>query len=180
MMMKMLIIVFAAMLPFWMNGFAAGYEWGGTWGDCGIDADCDAGYCCAIKWSAPQCTAMPSDNCADAPGESNVDPNFDDNAPVVGGYFGEWTAWARDFPTSDIDPSKYTHLFYAFYDLDAQGNVIEYDPKGKGISEFIDLPGPKKLISIGGWTLSKHFYAVAKNPQLRQQLYKTSIEQMKK
>jgi GH18 family chitinase len=69
--------------------------------------------------------------------------------------------------TSGLDATKYTHINYAFANLDANGNVYFTYPAQdsanlnaiKGLKS--QNPNLKILISVGGWTWSNHFSSVA-------------------
>lgn len=69
--------------------------------------------------------------------------------------------------TSNLDASKYTHINYAFANLDAWGNVyFTYGAQDvNNVNQLKALrnqnPNLKIILAIGGWTWSDHFSTVA-------------------
>ena len=107
-------------------------------------------------------------------------------------YYGEWSIYAgqKYFNPSDIDGSNITHLNFAFLDMDANGELVLCDehadflavlPEQQGITYGepyagvlgamsilrSKYPNMKIGISVGGWTRSGDFSAVAANPAKR-------------
>lgn len=73
-------------------------------------------------------------------------------------YFEGYSFSARDClyqDASQIDGSKYTHLHFAFglltddYQVYLQAILTEYQ-----FQNFMQVPGPKKILSFGGWDFS--------------------------
>lgn len=107
-------------------------------------------------------------------------------------YYGEWSIYAgqKYFYPSKIDGSQITHLNFAFMDVDKQGNLVLCDehadfmailPEQSGITygepyagvlgAMVILrekyPNMKIGISVGGWTRSGDFPAMAANATTR-------------
>ena len=103
-------------------------------------------------------------------------------ATSITAYFEEWGIYDINYHVSDIPADKLTHINYAFAKIGASGEIALYDPyaaveryyAGDSYTQaymgnFNQLkklkaryPHLKVLISIGGWTLSKPFYSMAK------------------
>jgi chitinase len=108
-------------------------------------------------------------------------------------YYGEWSIYAgqKYFYPSYIDGSYITHLNFAFLDVDKSGNLVLCDehadflailPEQSGITygePYAGVlgalailrekyPNMKIGISVGGWTRSGDFPAMAANPTTRQ------------
>ncbi len=75
-----------------------------------------------------------------------------------------------------LDATKYTHINYAFANLDPNGNVYftypsQDDPNINALKALkANNPNLKILISVGGWTWSNHFSAVTADPAKRANL----------
>lgn len=107
-------------------------------------------------------------------------------------YYGEWSIYAgqKYFYPSMIDGSQITHLNFAFMDMDANGDLVLCDehadfltilPEQKGLTYGepyagvlgamsilrSKYPNMKIGISVGGWTRSGDFAAVAADPAKR-------------
>lgn len=117
------------------------------------------------------------------------------NKKVIG-YYAQWAIYARDYNVWDVDASKLTHLMYSFFDteydplhpentklksLDPYADFEHnegshsWDAPYKG--NFADLrdlklsyPHLKIIISIGGWTRSQNFPAIAASSVARDAL----------
>ena len=109
-------------------------------------------------------------------------------------YYGEWSIYAgqKQFYPSKMDPKLITHLNFAFMDMDANGDLVLCDeyadfqittlPELAGINygapyagvlgalAILKIKNPhlKVGISVGGWTRSGDFSAVAKDKVKRQ------------
>ena len=108
-------------------------------------------------------------------------------------YYGEWSIYAgqKYFYPSYIDGSYITHLNFAFLDVDKSGNLVLCDehadflailPEQSGITygePYAGVlgalailrekyPNMKIGISVGGWTRSGDFPAMAANASTRQ------------
>ena len=109
------------------------------------------------------------------------------------GYYPSWQWYKRSqlMGPENLDYSKYTILNYSFFAPDTNGNLFGTDAwadsillRGKvdwGISNesnyiyypntsVIDIAhtwGVKVMVSIGGWSLSENFPAIAANPKKR-------------
>ena len=115
---------------------------------------------------------------------------------VVVGYYISWGIYDRNFLVQDIPANFLTHINYAFANLDEEGNVVagdlwadtQYvypDETYPGSGNFGALrrlkkahPHLKTLISIGGWTWSRNFPAVAASSRKRKSFVKTAISFM--
>jgi hypothetical protein len=80
------------------------------------------------------------------------------NAPVVFrsiAYFEGYSFSCRDCLYQDalqIDGSKYTHLHFAFGTLTEDYQVMFQDDLTiYAFQNFMHIPGPKKILSFGGW-----------------------------
>ena len=107
-------------------------------------------------------------------------------------YYGDWSVYAGQnyFNPSDIDGSQITHLNFAFMDVDKSGNLVLCDefadfdkllpeqtglpygaPYGGVLGGMVILrnkyPNMKIGISVGGWTRSGDFPAMAGNAAAR-------------
>ena len=108
-------------------------------------------------------------------------------------YYGEWSIYAgqKNFYPSKMDPKLITHLNFAFMDMDSNGDLILCDeyadfqittlPELAGINygapyagvlgaiAILKIKNPhlKIGISVGGWTRSGDFSAVAKDKNKR-------------
>lgn len=103
------------------------------------------------------------------------------------GYYPNWAMYRQQpFYPKDIPSDLVTHINYAFVKVDAQGNLSLFDPwadtdhrtdwntEKPYWGNFLQLtelkkenPHLKTLFSVGGWTLSDPFSALAENPQAR-------------
>ena len=116
-------------------------------------------------------------------------------------YFTEWGVYGRKYNVADIPATKVTHINYAFAKVTEQGTCEAYDtyaaveraypgdkPDGPGPrGNFNQLQLLKKkhphlqtLISVGGWTLSGPFSAVAADQQLRTKFARSCVAFVKK
>lgn len=112
------------------------------------------------------------------------------------GYYAQWAIYARDYNVWDVDGSKLTHLLYSFFgtefdvlhpeltklksldpyaDFDHnEGNHTWSDPYKGNFADLRDLklkyPHLKIIISVGGWTKSQDFPAIAASPVARNAL----------
>ena len=134
--------------------------------------------------------------------DNTLTPPMDLNTPsggkVIAGYFVSWGIYARAFTVSDLDPSKLSHILYAFAEPNADGTVILKDPwadtdkhfdgdswndTGNNLyGNFKQLALLKKKnrhlkvsLSIGGWTLSKNFPTLAAHKSSRHKFIESSI-----
>ena len=123
---------------------------------------------------------------------------------IVVGYYAQWAIYARDYNVLDIEADKLTHLMYAFYnatyDASTQTAAIEsldsyadYDHNKSGLHAWDapvkgnigDLkllkeqyPHLKVLISVGGWTKSQNFPAIAASQNARETLVQSMVDFM--
>jgi len=118
---------------------------------------------------------------------------------AIMGYYTNWSIYARQFPPKLVPFNKLSHVLYAFANCEANGSVVLTDSWADTDKHFEDDPwtGPptalygclnklgiakrqnrnlKLLLSIGGWTLSANFAAVAADEAKRSQFVKTSIQ----
>ena len=104
------------------------------------------------------------------------------------GYYPAWAVYARDYHVPEVRADLLTHINYAFLNISEQGDCIlgdayaEIDRFYEGDSwdagalrgSFHQLqllkeanPHLRTLLSIGGWTWSNQFSAVASTPESR-------------
>lgn len=87
--------------------------------------------------------------------------------PVVVGYYPDWTA--SSYPPEAIPYDKLTHINYAFAVVSATGDLsFDTAPLLDRVVSQAHAKGVKVLLSVGGWTGSRYFSPVAKNPTTRQ------------
>lgn len=111
-------------------------------------------------------------------------------------YFTSWSAYARNVTVENIDPSKLTHINFAFANLSSEGEIIVGDswvdiekPFGSDTWEtakrghFNQLnilkqkfPHVKTLISVGGWTWSGNFSSVASSENGRKKFALSAVD----
>lgn len=120
----------------------------------------------------------------------------------VVGYFAQWAIYGRDFNVSDIEADKLTHLMYAFYDtkfdetteistlktLDDFADFTHTEDPGITHSSALagnfgamkvlkeQYPHLKILISLGGWTKSTAFPALAASQSGRETLAQAMVD----
>lgn len=124
----------------------------------------------------------------------------DPSSYKVVGYFTNWGIYRNpSLKPHQIDPSLVTHINYAFANVDTAGNIILIDPWADtdyrtdwnsekpywgNFLELQDLkkkhPHLKTLISLGGWTLSTTFSALAENPTARRNFAQNAVAFCKK
>lgn len=103
------------------------------------------------------------------------------------GYYSSWSIYGRQFFVTEIDPTRLTHINYAFANI-GNGEVVLGDPwadtefpyPGDSWDEFprgnfkqlnrlkTMNPALKTLISVGGWSWSSQFSDVALTPASRE------------
>lgn len=103
------------------------------------------------------------------------------------GYYPNWAMYRQpSFQPKDIDAQLLTHINYAFVKVDTRGNLILFDswadiehrtdwssekPYWGNFLQLKELkkknPHLKTLFSVGGWTLSDPFSALAADEQAR-------------
>jgi chitinase len=105
-------------------------------------------------------------------------------------YYGDWSVWGGqgNFVPKDLAADKYTHINFAFLDMDSNGDLLLTDaaaafgnPVGSGhqwdspMSGIIPAlaalrennPNVKIGVSLGGWSKSGDFSTVAADDSLR-------------
>lgn len=103
---------------------------------------------------------------------------------VIVGYFTEWSVYDRGYSVAEVPAEALTHINYAFAGITEDGSVILIDryaalekpaadstfPAGN-IPQLRELkrrsPHLRVLLSVGGWSGSAFFSAVAESPVLR-------------
>ncbi|KAJ2887552.1 hypothetical protein FB639_001233 [Coemansia asiatica] len=92
--------------------------------------------------------------------------------PVVFGYLPTWQLDKLE----GIDIAKYTHVSVSFAipDADAQLTLSTAETVFSSLPQL--TPGQKLLVSLGGWTGSKHLSDIFKNKEKRQYLQTQMIE----
>lgn len=121
--------------------------------------------------------------------------NNSNNYKVIG-YYPNWAIYRNPtFYPKDINCELITHLNYAFAKVDTSGNISLIDPWADtdyrtdwisqkpywgNFKQLSDLkkkyPHFKTLISVGGWTLSDTFSAMAENPTARINFAKSAVQ----
>lgn len=114
------------------------------------------------------------------------------------GYFPAWAVYARDFHVSEIPADRLTHLNYAFANLSPEGECVLGDayadtekaypgdtwdePLRGNFGQLADLkaahPHLRTLISVGGWTWSGNFSAVARTAEGRDRFARSCADFM--
>lgn len=112
------------------------------------------------------------------------------------GYYPNWALYRQSsFQPKEIPAKLLTHINYAFVKVDRQGNLSLFDawadvdhrtdwnqekPYWGNFLQLSELkkqsPHLKTLFSVGGWTLSDSFSAMAANPKARQNFIHQCIE----
>jgi hypothetical protein len=129
-------------------------------------------------------------------------PSMTKGGKVVAAYYTSWSIYARAFNVFDIDADKITHILYAFANLKPDGEVFlgdawaDTDKHFEGDSwndanrnlygNFKQFGLLKKKqrnlkvsLSIGGWSWSTNFPAVAANSDTRKKFVTSSIGLLK-
>jgi len=114
----------------------------------------------------------------------------------VVGYYTNWSLYrSPSFKPKDINFDLVTHINYAFAKVNKDGNIQLFDswadvehrtdwntekPYWGNFKELSDLkkkhPHLKTLISVGGWTLSDTFSALAENPVARANFARSAVK----
>jgi chitinase len=120
---------------------------------------------------------------------------FSHNYKVIG-YYPSWAIYRTpSFKPHMIDASLVTHINYAFAKVDSSGNILLVDPWADtdyrsnwnsekpfwgNFEELQELkkqnPELKTLISIGGWTLSDSFSALASSSITRANFAQNALQ----
>lgn len=89
-------------------------------------------------------------------------------------YYTAWSIYGRKYQVEDIPADLITHINYAFANIE-DGECVAgdaYADKGSNFPGLIALkqqhPHLQTLLSVGGWTWSKHFSDVALTDATRQ------------
>jgi chitinase len=126
-------------------------------------------------------------------------PAFAEDYKIVG-YYPNWAIYRTpSFKPQEIDGNLITHINYAFAKVDTSGNILLIDswadtdyrsewnserPYWGNFKALADLkqkyPHLKTLISVGGWTLSDTFSAVAADPKTRTHFAQSAVAFCKK
>ncbi|CAJ0844873.1 14866_t:CDS:2, partial [Entrophospora sp. SA101] len=124
-----------------------------------------------------------------------------EHGKVIAAYFAAWSIYARKFFVQDIDYDKLTHILYAFANIKNDGEVFLGDPwsdtdihfDGDSWNDNVkNLYGNfkqlyllkkknrhlKVSLSIGGWTWSTNFSAVASSHNSREKFVDSAIKLM--
>lgn len=98
--------------------------------------------------------------------------------PVVFGYLPTWQLDRAD----QVDFSKYTHINIAFAQPDAKGEIT-MDNRDQVLKEWSStsdkLLHAKVLVSMGGWTGSKHFSPLLKDENKRSYMIDQMVDWVK-
>ncbi|KAJ2984421.1 hypothetical protein NUW58_g6066 [Xylaria curta] len=118
----------------------------------------------------PELTFVTTNTSTGAPGTAQPDTNgcisncgtdivFSD-APKIFRRIGYFQGYNLDRPclymdSSQIDPSKYTHLHYSFATLSPSYEVlIGNQLSAYEFQKFLGIKGPKRIVTFGGWDFS--------------------------
>lgn len=103
-------------------------------------------------------------------------------------YFAEWGTYGRNFQPADLAAAKLTRINYAFLNYDTAGNLKLFDSYAATDKAFATdgwdsgmqrglfkqfwllkqrFPHLKLYVSVGGWTLTSGFPALANDPSAR-------------
>ncbi|KAI9346244.1 glycoside hydrolase superfamily [Obelidium mucronatum] len=95
--------------------------------------------------------------------------------PGLIGYWTTWSPYSRKQNSIDkIDLTGFTAINYAFMNVNDQGNIITFDSWADQNwmaifnGQRTKYPQLRTIVSLGGWSGSKHFSTIAKSPTLRQ------------
>jgi len=121
-------------------------------------------------------------------------------AQKVMGYFTSWCGYSHHYTVEDIPAEDLTHVFYAFANIENGKCVVgdkfadmdksypgdTWDQPVRGnfnqLNNVIKSQHPhlKTLISVGGWSWSKHFSDIAADEEKRQVFAKSCVNFMKR
>lgn len=108
------------------------------------------------------------------------------------GYWGTWANYRPGdgkFDYTNINPSIFTHLIYAFFGITVDGDITILDEwldiELGFIEKFIALksinPACKMLASVGGWNCSETIFSqMASTSQTRSAFAKNTLDFLKK
>lgn len=127
---------------------------------CPLNACCSAyGYC-----GITQEFCQTKQSLTNAPGTTGCLSNCDikyiqGEAPASLIHVGYYESWNQGWSCSnarltDIDLSNYTHIHYAFSDIDSNFNIMMDNFARDQFEDFKALSNVKKIISVGGWGVS--------------------------
>ena len=134
---------------------------------------------------------------------SNYQTTGPKHSKIVIGYFAQWAIYARGFNVIDVEADKLTHLLYAFYNpvynssndsasIESLDPFADYEHNKSGLFTNEALKGNigalkilkdrnphlKILISVGGWTKSQHFPAIAASQNARTTFAQSMVDFM--
>ncbi|PLB35221.1 putative class V chitinase [Aspergillus candidus] len=124
-----------------------------VWGQCGITDEFCIDTSTGAPGSAEKGTAGCISNCGTQLVRSDAPEVFRSIAYYQGYSFNGRECLYQD--ALQIDGSKYTHLHFAFatltddYEVVFEDKIMEYE-----FSNFLNISGPKKVLSFGGWGFS--------------------------
>ncbi|KAI8615502.1 glycosyl hydrolases family 18-domain-containing protein [Chytriomyces sp. MP71] len=143
-------------------------------GDIGMHCDA-ASFNCINKASTPSGLSQLN---ASAVSSSFTFRPF--TSPGIVAYWTQWSIYSRkQNGLTSLDLSGVTALNYAFVNTDATGALVSFDAYADGLNipilnGAIRLKYPKlrSIISIGGWSGSRHFSTIAASTSLRESFAK--------
>jgi chitinase len=99
-------------------------------------------------------------------------------------YYANWDIYQRKYFVKDLPVDKINEVIYAFINYDKQGNIKLIDPNSDD-KELVELsklrrryPYLNGKLSVGGWTLSADFSAMAANPLSRINFVNQTVKAM--
>ena len=99
-------------------------------------------------------------------------------------YYANWDIYQRKYFVKDLPVDKINEVIYAFINYDKQGNIKLIDPNSDD-KELVELsklrrryPYLNGKLSVGGWTLSADFRAMAANPVSRINFVNQTVKAM--
>jgi chitinase len=148
--------------------------------------------------------STPLSTTADTPVAEGTHPGHgtESDARLIG-YYASWDVYNRSVFLSQIEAGRLTHVNYAFSNISPDGECTHYDIDADTIRFFGEnrsvngkadpisglrgnfhqlillkekYPRLKVLISVGGWTLSKHFSETARSEDSRAKFAQSCID----
>lgn len=113
----------------------------------------------------------------------------DENKKEIIGYYPNWQLYKRGrlCKPENVDYSKYTILNYSFFYPNEKGDMIATDDyaddilltQSPTVVELAHTWGVKVMVSLGGWTLSETFPAIAADEAKRKHFAEECVRMLK-